>query len=746
MRSFNKKTSQELDIADIASILLRRLMTIALTMFMFVTPAVLYIMFSPKLYNATTSLLVDPRQGRSLSQDVAGNNLSSDTAQMESQLKLVSSQTVLRRVVEREKLLNDPEFGVSPPGILSRILAVVGRSVDQPSMKDKMAVSVDALSKAISVKRPERTYIIDIQVASQEAEKSARIANSVSAAYMDDSVDARNQAVKFESDWLRERLTNLQAKLQEAEARVEAYKEQNKIFDANGKLVNDDQITNLSNEIVLARTRTAEARAKFEQMQKAVRSGSGVAALGEAQKSTVLEKLRSQAAEINRLEANLRTTLGPRHPQLLEVQQQAADTRALISEELRRIAKTTENEFQVARAGEASLERELERLKVISGTTNLSRPQLRELEREVEAQRSAFERFSKIRDAISQQGGDAPIGRVIAPAVAPDAPTSPRKIPILALALAAGMGFGIALALLRESMAKKALAKRASGASDTFRSSDNRKAMPLSSNTAKSAWNWRFWQRGRPEREREAKYNSRNTAAGIQQDHFIPAFDPFPLNPSLTQVRDEPETAFSLAVFQLCSRIILAAGARNPAHRGPVFVLVTSKKTNVGATTLVANMAHAAIASGARTLLIDGNTGNPTLSFHATNEGQPGLMSAMGRKRLAFAMYGISARRLVILPASEGTSAAARRLPKMLPELMAGDIDSNFDIVIIDGGCMGMNPSLPPLAAEADIVLLVGADEMVSPGEVEAAAVSLAIDRSKIFGVTVDRPRRSMAA
>jgi polysaccharide biosynthesis transport protein len=729
-----QKNDQETDFADILSVFSRRYKTVILGIILCLIPAIAYILLSPKLYSATTSLLVDPRQGRSIGAEVTAGSLFSDTGQMESQIKLVSSQTVLKRVVASEKLLSDPEFGVAPSGLLSRIFSVVSATAPASSKNNDIASTVETLSKAISVKRPERTYVIDIQLASQNAEKSARLANAVARAYMDDSVDARNNAVSFESEWVRDRLADIQEKLKIADARIQDYKQQNKFFDASGKSVNDEQINTLSNEIITARAKTAETRARYEQIQKLLRGGKGLDSIVDAQKSSVLEKLRTQAADIARQEANLRTTLGPRHPQYLEIQQQTADTKSLITDELKRIANATSVDFQVAKEGEASLEKELERLRSISDANNVTRPKLRELEREAEAHRSAFEKFSKVRDTIQQQGADAPVARIIAPASVPDFAYSPRKIPILALALAAGTGLGLALALMAESLSRKRINENPAN-KNQVRSAPVRQApISVSSASTYSKRSWKFWQSNKqPQNDTQSQGNSQNAPHNLNAEVRIAAFTQTSAKRAMTMVIEDKKSAYYQSVEQLCLRIMTRKLQNTPA---PVFVLLTSLEAATGKTTLTSNLGLIAANAGIRTLLIDADTSTAKLSFHGIDNGSPGLISALGRLRLAFQIKAKTP--LYILPASEGGQETSSRLPNMLPQLLRGDIDTNFDLVLIDGGVIGSNPLLQAYSDSVDQVLLVDRASQIDTDTVHFIAQNLKLDPSLISLVHVE--------
>ena len=747
------------ELSDILAILGRRVFTIIFVLALFLLPAIVYILTAPTLFSATTSILVDSRQGRSLSIDTVFN-LSADTSQLESQLKLVMSQTVLRRVVETEKLLNDEEFGAAKPGLVQRILSVIRRAPPEITQQDKLDSAVDALAKNMSVRRSERTYVIDIQVSSQDAQKSARLANAVAKAYLDDASDARSDVVRLEGDYVRDQLADLRGKMQEAEQRVAIFKEKNRIFDASGKLVNDEQINGLSTEIVQARAKTAEARARFEQVQRALRTGKNIETLADAPRFPVLERLRTQSAEIARAEANLRVTLGPRHPQLLEVQQQAADTRRLIMEELRRVANASENEFQVAKNSEASLEAELNRLRAIAGTTNLALPQLRELERDVDAQRAAFDKLSKAGDTISQQGADTPVARIIAVALVPVSPSSPRRIPILALAATAGICFGIGAALLGENLSRR---KRNASSDPTYRfeapvprdldakrepaGTEKRSSFPARLGAALARWR----QRLRSDGSLKAA-SARSAANGELQPGkaepgdalVIPAFEKARIRSPYTAALDDPGSAFAaairaLALAQLRTSPHVDAEHVDTAPGGPKFIFVTSIERGVGKSVIVSNLAHVAAAAGARILIIDTNLENPTLSMSAADHGALGMIPAMGRLRPAFLLDESGDGHLFLLSASEGDTGTAERLAQTLPQLLTGDIDQNFDLVLIDGGAIHSNDGGRAFSASTDQIMLVGANDVADPASLLMAAQALDCEPAKIEPVAVLR-------
>jgi hypothetical protein len=172
--------------------------------------------------------------------------------------------------------------------------------------------------------------------------------------------------------------------------------------------------------------------------------------VGDPAKSAALDRLRAQLADAQRQESNARSTLGPRHPAAIEIQQQIADTRRAIRAEARRLVDVAQAEILATQAQERAAQRRLEEAKSQTSLDGKAMVELRELERDAAASRAAYERFLRARETVREDTPDGPTARVISPAVAPLAPASPKKFAVLALALAAGLGLGAALALARD--------------------------------------------------------------------------------------------------------------------------------------------------------------------------------------------------------------------------------------------------------------------------------------------------------
>lgn len=444
------------EVADLGRILVRRRALVLGTAALLGLLALAYAVLTPSLYTAISQILIDPRDRQVLSNDVNPGALSPDggVTQVESQVRVIESEAVLGRAVAETGLATDPEFGAPTDGLVARTIRslrerITGSASAAASVDPKQR-ALDALRRKLAVRRADKVFVIDVIVTTKDPEKSARIVNAIAKAYLADQSNSRAQAAERASGELRARLDDLRVAVNKADDKLEAFKSENGLITSSGRLVGEQQLTESNARVVAARGRTAEAKARLQGIRDA-RGRVASGATPEAIQSTVIERLRSQYAELASKEADLRTNLGERHPFIAATRTQMQDVKRLIDAELGRIAEAAQTEYQRAQANEATAVAELERLQKASTVTAKSTVRLRELEREVEASRAVYNSFLlRSREIKEQAGIDTTNARVISFAQPPQERSWPPRFFIIAAALASGLGLGIGLALMKE--------------------------------------------------------------------------------------------------------------------------------------------------------------------------------------------------------------------------------------------------------------------------------------------------------
>lgn len=429
-------------IADAIATLWRRRLMIAGFGAAFAGLAAAYSMTLPDRYQATAQILIDPRELRVMSTEVTPSNLNSDsiTSYIESQSRIITSTNTLQKIVDREALTRDPDY-VGLSSVLSRLIPLAGPRNDTARV-------VEQLRRNVWVRRGERTFIIDISVIAGTPEKSARISNAFAAAYLEDQSVSRSDVSRRTSAALSGRLTELRDRVRAAEEKVENYKAQKNIVGASGKLVNEEQLQALNNQLAFARSRVADARSKLSQAESVRGQAAERGAIPEAVNSQTMGILRQQLGEAQRRTASLSASLGPQHPEFLAAQQTLRDAQRAVGEEISRIRQAARVEYDRAVGNEKAISTQVDQLKKEALGTSRDTVELRELERELESNRVIYQAFlSRARETSEFERIDTTNARIITTATPPLERVGPQRRAMVTGAGLSGLILGMLLAL-----------------------------------------------------------------------------------------------------------------------------------------------------------------------------------------------------------------------------------------------------------------------------------------------------------
>jgi len=643
----------------------------------------------PRSYTAVASLSVEMRDG-----------VVPTAQQVEAQVRQATSTPVLLRVVAAQKLGDDLPALTAAGSRLDALAGMIGLA-GAPVGEARAAAAARALAGLVTVTAAPGHDSVDVAVTAADPDRAAALANGVVQAAAADRAEARSEAVRQAAQREALRLQTLQTRLLEAEARLATAR-------AQTGLAGDPRA-----ELVQARAATAEARHRLDVAQRLASASPGRETDPDGPRSPVLDRMRAQVAELARVEAGYRQTLGPRHPLMLEAQQQLREARRGLDQEVRRSVEAARAELASAQATEDALTR---RAETVQKSSDPGPVRLRSLEAEVETHRAAYDRA--VRERTTEDAADLVLPRVVAVASAGQAVGSPRLTTCVSAGALAGFGFGLltgCLLLWRGSSARKP--------------EKLRNAAAVRVEPALEA----------PDPEETERQETEAAASEPPPQADIPvASPPQPASPAslpAEKPRRSPATAPARrtapeaapaddataspngrdAVAELAADLLTSG----PAD-GPATVLVTSLVPRVGKTPFALELARSAAALGGRVLLIDAHRGNPTLSMTFGLGASPGLLKAGSRLRPVHALDRRWDRGLFFMPVDTGPRT---RLPDDAPVRFDG-MARHFTLIVIDGAVAGTPGGDARLAAGADRVLVLSTDGH-REGDIKGKAAAL---------------------
>lgn len=439
--------NSEIDLREVLATLWRGKWLIALCAILAAAFGVFYaVSVAVPEYSANTVVMLESREEKVVDIESVMSGLSADSATVNTEVEVIRSRELMRKLVERMELTNDPEFNKKlrpvptlSPGNLIKLFRthVLGQTVVDPELSERQIrdATIDSLLSSVRVRNLRDSYVFEIRVESQNGMKSVEIANTLADLYINQQLEVKFQATEQATTWLSERVGDLQTSLEQAEADV-------KEFAASTDLISVEALTGLNRQIKELRDRRASAQMAFDDLKtqsaalRAAQSMADASAMARAVLDPDLARLARDA------------DLAPDARLVLEGSGGAeADLRRGISRALMRL----ELDQSRTLAQMAALDKSLEELGAQIEGQSADLVKLRQLERESEASRLIYEFFlSRLKETSVQQGIQQADSRVLSYAVEPLEPFKPRKSLVVAMAFFMGVIFGAGIVLWRE--------------------------------------------------------------------------------------------------------------------------------------------------------------------------------------------------------------------------------------------------------------------------------------------------------
>jgi polysaccharide biosynthesis transport protein len=335
-----------IDLRRLLSALHRRLGLIGLTAATVMALVVAYTLLTTPKYQAIAEVMLDPRNKTVTKADDVLSQLPADSVVVDSEVEVLRSPQLSKRVVQSLKLDQDPEFRRGrlrrlPPGPLT------GRPLQQV---------VNAVGRNLSVSRMGLTDVIQIGFRSASPAKASRVANEFANLYLAQQVEQKVDATNEASQWLNQRLAQIRSQVLADDTAVQQFKIANNLLSAQGTTLTEQEISNYNQSLAQATAQVAEDQARFETARRQLALGSNGDDVGEALNSPTIEKLKEQRAEVSRQVAALQAQFLDGYPKLETARNELKDIDSEIRAETQRIISNLDAKVQVSRRRAAAID------------------------------------------------------------------------------------------------------------------------------------------------------------------------------------------------------------------------------------------------------------------------------------------------------------------------------------------------------------------------------------------------------
>ncbi len=686
----------------------------------------LIVLRMPSYYVAEARVLVGVPETRiyNIEPYQVSDNIGLDADRVQNEEFIMQSRSLAQQVIDQLSLAKDPEFNpwLPPPHDWKDYLYVErylnplnyvpaswtnwmrstgsGLTPDDAAKREALRRQdriVDGFLNHVDVATLGRSHIISVQFSSVDPYKSAKIANALASAYLQQQRQQKVATTNRVEGYLTDRIKELRDQVEASEQAVAQYRKQNGLYNTGKDTgLTSQQLGELNSQLIMAQTAKAEADARLHEaisMKGQGVQGSGPDSVPDVLKNPLIQSLKQQQAQAEATLADLAAQYGPRHPMIVNARAQVADINGKISREMNHVIDGIRQEARTADARYAALQGDLNRLQTTMGGVNEKTIHLEALERDATVNRNLLEAMlSRLKETYGRQELQQADARLVSEAAPPELPSYPPKGLILALTGAAGLLLGALVALTRENVDR------------TFRVSEQVEA-----------------------------------ATGLPVISMVPSVDG--ATPPTVHVLRHPVSAYSEAL----RRVHIGLELADPDH-SPKTVLFTSAAPAEGKSVMVASLGRLLASNGKRVLLIDCDWRCPNLHrlFRCPNKGGLAALLNEDETNLHEIIYNDSLSGLDLIVAGVWNPQSIHKLTAERMRLILQTFAKNYDIVILDS---------PPILVGAEVLTLSRMVDKVSfvlrwghtRREIALEALKQLVDaQGDVAGVVMSRvdPRR----
>jgi succinoglycan biosynthesis transport protein ExoP len=275
--------------------------------------------------------------------------------------------------------------------------------------------------------------------------------NAVAEEFISGNLENRLDGTLQATDWLEERLESLKLGLRQSEQNLQNFRQREGLVDIGGVTgLGGNELTTLSQRL----QETSKARMEAQNIKEHVQGMKNattdelmtIPAVLQHELVSDLKRVQSSA---ERKVAEMGKRYGSKHPKMIAAQSDLSEANANLAREVRKVVSGINREYEVALRNEQQLQANWESRKNEMQDFNHVEFELKELQREVEANRQLYDIFFTRLKGVSETGGFAkPHARIVDKAMTPGRPIKPNKSLSIVLAFVFGIVLGCVVAIV----------------------------------------------------------------------------------------------------------------------------------------------------------------------------------------------------------------------------------------------------------------------------------------------------------
>jgi capsular exopolysaccharide synthesis family protein len=722
----DSSNSDSLGIVEYWRLINRRRGTLILISFFGLLAGILFTLPQTPLYRSRATLEIQNLNSGFMNAKQANpvDDSSASTTDVQTQIKIIQSESLIERVVDKLKTQNklarlqglDSRFSS-----LRRILNLPNPAADTV----ETFIRTTALGN-LTVRQLGQTRILEITYNSPDADFASVFVNTLAVEYIQSNMEARWKMSEHTSEWLTAQLDEMRIKLERSETVLQNYARDSGLLFTGNTATNDrnnvseERLRQLQDELSKAQGARTAVQSRYEISQSAPPG-----AIGDVLNDASLRQLRDKITELSRARAEAAVIYTPKHEKVKLIEAQISPLQNEFDRERAAILARIKNDYETALRHEQLLRADYRaQTHVVTDEAGKS-IQYNILKRDVDSNRDLYQTtLQQVKESSVAAAMRASNIRVVDPAKIPRAPYAPNLKGNAVVGLLAGALLGVGFILAHE-RANRTLMQP--GDAQFWTNLPELGVVPCA----------KFLRGGGYGRALQSYYgNDPHRANGIPAAARINGSVREPVE--LISWKNKP-SAIAEAFRTILTSILFIGenGAR------PKVLVLTSASAGEGKTTLVSNLGIAMAEIHRKVLIIDADLRRPRIHSLFKLPNDEGLSTLLSDRSAVGEAYRLAIREtavpgLSVLCSGPPTSAAANLLysPNMA-DLLAR-VKKEYDLVLIDTPPTLLMTDARVLGRLADAVVIVTRANQTTRDAVLAVSKRFSDDGIRVIGTVLN--------
>ncbi len=461
----NEMNHSEIGFNDLVKMIFKRKVTLGLFILIPMIFSVIYSYTMTPIYSAQAQVLIEGNSSQTATLEAILRKQTREVNFLETQYILLKSRALIKSVIQKLELEESEEFKpreslISFEPLKKSISWVLGlifvNNKDEPiddTVTDPYTKLVNTFLKRLTISPVRKTQVVNVVYQGYSPELAAKIVNTLCETFIEKNIELKSTIDQGTGEWLRKRVKEVNEELKESELALQKYKEEHDALELEEKRgFANQKLGRILRDISVAKSERLRWEAIRNQVLKMKRDPKEMLqSLPDELKSENVVRLRKEYIAFQQELIVLSKSYGSSHPTIITLKAKIDAIEKRIPDEMNRVLRSVNNEFEAAREKENIMQSALDNMKKRAIKADKETIEYTSLKHEVEANKKLFDlllnRMKQIN--VRSQISETNI-RVVDTAEVPLIPVKPNKILYLLIAMTLGFFGGFIFVSYKE--------------------------------------------------------------------------------------------------------------------------------------------------------------------------------------------------------------------------------------------------------------------------------------------------------